>query len=161
MYWPFKRKSLALPELVRRAAMTEKIDRFRYAVVALHLGDPQPARDSLALRDDPIDRTTWIHGFAAWHGDLAYVGELLAKDGDAAFRSGVCAALGTIAVNNIPAGEQDAVIRALSHLYIKAPDGGTHSAAGCGYGNGSKFCLKSPARRNRQRITTGTSTRRG
>jgi formylglycine-generating enzyme required for sulfatase activity len=122
---------LALPELARRAASTAGSDQeARYAIVALHLGDPEPAMDALEVRSDPIHRTTLIHGFAAWHGDLELVAKQLAVNDDGAFRSGICAAFGTIAPDTLQLAERDQATKMLLALYTNAPDGGTHSAAG-------------------------------
>ena len=68
----------ALPELARRAASeTGAAAKARYAIVALHLGDPKPATDALTVRGDPIHRTALIHGYATWHGGLGLAAELL------------------------------------------------------------------------------------
>lgn len=124
-------KTSALPELTQRAgAATEPLAKFRYAVVALQLGDVRLAQESLALRENPIDRTTLIHNFASWHGDLSEIARMLTANDDAAFRSGLCAALGLTAPDSIPSAERDVVIQTLVDLYTQAPDGGTHSAAG-------------------------------
>lgn len=124
-------KSETLLELADRSTKaTEPIVKSRYAIVALQLGDPQPVKELLALRPDPINRTKLIHSVAGWHGDLTVVADLLSKDDESPFRSGLCAALGTISWENIPTTERDAVSRTLAELYKQAPDGGTHSAAG-------------------------------
>ncbi|HVC92105.1 MAG TPA: bifunctional serine/threonine-protein kinase/formylglycine-generating enzyme family protein [Pirellulales bacterium] len=67
-----------LPELARRAANESGAAvKARYEIVALHLGDPKPATDALTVRGDPIHRTTLIHAYAHWHGDLGVAAELL------------------------------------------------------------------------------------
>lgn len=122
---------LALPELKRRfdSAIDPKI-RCRYAVVALQLSDPLSALENLSLHADPTARTTSIHEFSTWHGDLSVVTELMRQNDDSAFRSGLCAALGNIHPDSIGPGERDATLRTLVQLYTQAADGGTHSAAG-------------------------------
>ena len=99
--------------------------RARFAILALQLGDSQPARTMLALKNNPVDRTTFIHTYTTWHGDPTILGELLAANDDEAFRSGLCAALGTI-----DSAERGHLSDVLWNLYRNAPDGGTHSAAG-------------------------------
>ncbi|MGE0606779.1 MAG: SUMF1/EgtB/PvdO family nonheme iron enzyme [Pirellulales bacterium] len=134
------RNIVAALQEIAAAVLPEVLDRFkaasqpqvkvRYAVVALQLGEPQPARELLTLRENPLERTTFIHAFADWHGDLAVIAELLSIHDDSAFRSGLCAALGTIPFANIPQPEQEAAVASLQMLYTDAPDSGTHSAAG-------------------------------
>src|SRR5262249_38314476 len=71
-----------------------------------------------------------IHAFAAWHGDLKVVADVLLKSEDSALRSGVCAAMATISSDAVEPGERGAVNRMLSELHGEAKDGATHSAAG-------------------------------
>ena len=124
-------KANLLPTLSRMAeSATEPAHKARYAIVALHLGDSQPAQNLLDFREDPIYRTTLIHTYASWHGDLSTAEELLAMRQDAAFRSGLCAALGAIAPELLQPAERDAATRAFVELFHKAPDGATHSSAG-------------------------------
>lgn len=124
-------KTSALPELARHAeTAADSSEKARYAIVALQLGDPQPAQDALALRSDPIHRTTFIHAFAGWHGDVGAAALSLRTNDDAAFRSGLCAAFGTIATDAMESAERDAAAKILTELYLQAPDGGAHAAAG-------------------------------
>jgi len=120
-------KESALPQLAKRAESADDPGaKARFAIVALQLGDPKPAQKVLALRSDPSDRTALIHGFAAWHGDVTYVAELLTATDDPTLRSALSAALGTITPRP---NEREAAGKTLAELYAKAPDGGTHSAA--------------------------------
>ncbi|HEV3004483.1 MAG TPA: serine/threonine-protein kinase, partial [Pirellulales bacterium] len=100
-------KEAALSQLTRRVeSAADAAEKARHAIVALHLGDPHLARDALAVRSDPIDRTTLIHAYAAWHGDLIAAADLL-RTSDSAFRSGLCAAFGTIAPESLESHERD------------------------------------------------------
>jgi len=124
-------KASALPELAQREAKaTDATTKARYAIVALHLVDAMLAKESLAVRSDPIHRTTLIHAFAGWHGDLSVATDLFNSSDDPAFRSGLCAAFGTIAPETLEPGERERAAEALFALYTNAPDGGTHAAAG-------------------------------
>ncbi len=115
----------AAPEAAVRANnASDPTLRARYAIVALHLGNPQPAQTALTISEDPLQRTTFLHTFAAWHGHPEEVAAALLTSDDAAFRSGLCAAVGTLAC------ERGRAIGALATLYLQSPDGGTHSAAG-------------------------------
>ncbi len=121
-------KDSALVELARRAESADDPGaKANFAIVALQLGDPKPARQALALRGDPSARTALIHGFAAWHGDAAHVAALVAASDDPAFRSGLCLALGTI--TPMPS-EREVAVKTLLELYTGDHDGGTHAAAG-------------------------------
>jgi formylglycine-generating enzyme required for sulfatase activity/tetratricopeptide (TPR) repeat protein/predicted Ser/Thr protein kinase len=123
-------KAAAAPELLRRAdAATDSEVKARYAILALHLGDPAAAKAALALRADPIHRTRLIHAYGRWHGRLAAVAELLRGDPDEAFRSGMCAAFGTIPREELEQGDLEAATSVLQEFFVRAPDGGTHSAA--------------------------------
>ncbi len=108
-------------------------ERVRHATVALHLGDLAPASRLLALGKDPSNRTAFIHNYAKWPGELAELVTVLrenkAQPKQADLRSGLCAALGYVALETLAEPQQQALIAALTELYQQAPDGGTHSAA--------------------------------
>jgi formylglycine-generating enzyme required for sulfatase activity/tRNA A-37 threonylcarbamoyl transferase component Bud32 len=123
-------KSSTLSELAKLSdSATDPKTQFRYAIVALHLGDPAPAARSLALREDPINRTTFIHSYPAWHADLVAVADALRASSDEPFRSGLCAALGLLAPGDLSAEERDALAKVFTDLCLDSPGGGTHSAA--------------------------------
>lgn len=123
-------KEMAVPAIAQKARQSaDTSTKVRYAILALHLGDPQPARALLAVKGDPHERTTFIRDYAAWHGDLPVIAELLSASDDGAFRSGLCAALGTL-----DPSECGMAAEALLAIYAKAPDGGTHAAAGWALG---------------------------
>jgi hypothetical protein len=116
-----------LDALYRRAS--DATDRCRLSIALLELGDPRAAQSELALKANLSDRVRFIHLFPTWHGDLAPVLEALRTVEDAAFRSGLCLALGTIDPARLPLEKQHALDDLLAELYTFAPDGGTHSAA--------------------------------
>jgi formylglycine-generating enzyme required for sulfatase activity len=123
--------ALALPELARRAASTaDSGQKARYAIVALHLGDPRPATDALEVRSDPIHRTTLIHSYAGWHAEVGAATKVLRENDDSACRSGLCAALGTIGFETLEPAERNEATEVLAELYRRAADAGTHAAAG-------------------------------
>jgi serine/threonine protein kinase/formylglycine-generating enzyme required for sulfatase activity len=102
----------------------------RVAIVALHLGFPYLAHEMFQFRPDPIQRTILIDTFESWHGDTVEFTPMVAETSDAAFRSGICLAVGSIG------GEAATpeVKRAWEHLlldwYRNASDTGTHGASG-------------------------------
>jgi serine/threonine protein kinase/formylglycine-generating enzyme required for sulfatase activity len=101
-----------------------------YAAGLLHLGDARGAEAVLVHAPDPTFRTAFIHQFAAWHGDLQVLPDLLRKRDDSGFRSGLCAAVGLLDPQSLSGDEREALAEVLAFLYLNAPDGGTHSAAG-------------------------------
>jgi formylglycine-generating enzyme required for sulfatase activity len=104
--------------------------RARYASTLLHLGDPGGASDVLALGPDPTFRTAFILGFKDWHGELWMVPRMLADQPNDGFRSGLCAALGSVEPRALAVTERAELEKVFAQLYQTAPDGGTHSAAG-------------------------------
>jgi formylglycine-generating enzyme required for sulfatase activity len=102
--------------------------RARYAIVLLHLGAPAAAWADVALRDHPRRRTAFIHTYAGWHGDLDVLPGLLDRHADAALRSALSVALGTIDPALLPVQQRRTLTRMLVNLHRSAPDGGTHSA---------------------------------
>src|SRR5262249_28581854 len=103
--------------------------RARVASALLHLGDRQGAESVLIAAPDPTARTAFIHEFAAWHGDLKPLPELLHKSNKSWFRSGLCAAVALLDRSRLAVEEKEALPATLIELYGQAPDGGTHSAA--------------------------------
>lgn len=119
-------RSSVQPELARLSREADSpAQRARHAIVALQLGDTQPAQMLLQLAADRSDRTAFIEIYAVWHGDLGFAAELLQTCQDDDFRSGLCTALGTI--DDAP---RQRLVEVVTTLYRHAPDGGTHSAAG-------------------------------
>jgi serine/threonine protein kinase/formylglycine-generating enzyme required for sulfatase activity/tetratricopeptide (TPR) repeat protein len=103
--------------------------RTRLAIALLELGDPRVAQAELALKPNLTARVRFIHRFAAWHGDLTAVAELLRAVEDAAFRSGLCLAVASVDPARLSPSTRRAVDEVLTDLYTSAPDGGTHGAA--------------------------------
>lgn len=111
-------------------AETDPDIKMRYAVVLLQLGDPAGAREVLRLREDPRDRSAFIHGYAGWHAEVGALANPLWVVDDEPFRSGICAALGLVPVDSLQASDRAILAEVFSHLYRTYPDGGTHAAAG-------------------------------
>ncbi len=126
-----------------RAAATDAIQekaawrnwrlKARLAIVALHLDDDRIAADMCRIDDrpDPIQRAIFIDELAAWHGDVSRLAEYSQTRSDAALRSGICLAVGSIPLGQLTAGERNKAWKpVLTQWYETASDGGTHSAAG-------------------------------
>jgi formylglycine-generating enzyme required for sulfatase activity/tRNA A-37 threonylcarbamoyl transferase component Bud32 len=103
--------------------------RARFAIVLLQLGDPRAAERMLALTEDPTDRTTLIHGFPSWHGNLADTANLLRRSETSALRSGLCIALGLVDWRGIPARQRHELTNIMTELYEESTDAATHSAS--------------------------------
>ncbi len=101
------------------------------AVVALYLQDDRIAADMCRIDDrpDPIERTIFIDELPAWHGHNRLAMYFQAEP-DAALRSGLCLAVGSIPLENLTGQEHGAWQPVFTRWYKTASDGGTHSAAG-------------------------------
>jgi formylglycine-generating enzyme required for sulfatase activity len=120
----------ALPKLKQRfEAENDALTKSRLALTLLHLGNPAAAGSFLAFDEDPIRRNAFIFDFASWRGNLARLRELLHDTRDAALRSGLCTALGTVPQDVLNADQKADMQETLLELYREAPDGGTHNAA--------------------------------
>ncbi|MCY2991887.1 MAG: SUMF1/EgtB/PvdO family nonheme iron enzyme [Planctomycetota bacterium] len=126
----------AEPRLREIAADPERphVQRANAALALAGFGESlTTAKPVLALAEDPSGRTKFIHDYKRFHFDLLEAVRALEAskfDPEAAdFRSGLCAALGLIAWDKIPADGQAALGTTLVELYTGALDGGTHSAA--------------------------------
>jgi serine/threonine protein kinase/formylglycine-generating enzyme required for sulfatase activity len=144
----------ALVEVVRLAeSATDRTQKARYAIVAMHLGNAHPAIQSLArymmiriisggtvtlhedeksalqykVNKDEMRRTIFIQTYSRWHGELANIADLLRSSENESLRSGMCAALGLLPATS--AKERDALSATLAELYQSSTDTGTHSAA--------------------------------
>ena len=103
--------------------------RARLAMAMLYLGDPRGASACLELAPDPIYRTTFVDEFATydhWPRDLS---DILTTTKDTSLRSGLCEALGTVAVGRFSEQEFEQLKGTLLQLIETATDGATHSAA--------------------------------
>lgn len=123
-----------IPEILREAAASAEKEedwheKARLAIVALHLGDSSLAEDMCQFRSDPIRRTIFIDEFPTWYIPAGL--PRLAQDiQDAAFRSGMCLAVGSIPPAEVSAEAKDAWQPIVSGWHEKMPDKGTHSSAG-------------------------------
>ncbi len=125
--------SEAIHDLAKKAA-AEKNWRLkaRLAVVALHLEDDRIAADMCRIDDrpDPVQRTIFIDELPAWHGDVTRLATYCQARSDAALRSGLCLAVGSIPSGQLTDAERKAWKPVLTQWYETASDGVTHSAAG-------------------------------
>ena len=74
--------------------------------------------------------TIFIDDFSSWHGDVAKLAISCQPQSDAALRSGLCLAVGSIALGQVTEAERAAWTPVLTQWYETASDGATHSAAG-------------------------------
>ncbi len=100
------------------------------AAILLQLGDATAATQLLELRDDPTDRTGFVHGFRDWHVNLSGPFKALDEVNDAAFRSGLCLAIGNVPMDRIELDDQKTVATKLERIFLDPESsGGEHSAA--------------------------------
>jgi formylglycine-generating enzyme required for sulfatase activity len=102
--------------------------RARYAVTLLHLGNSRAAESALKPCPNPVRRTSFIHAYPTWHGDVRQLAALLMDSRDPGVCSGLCAAAGL--ADDLGSEDRAALEGVLLSLYRHAPDSGTHSAAG-------------------------------
>ncbi len=149
-------------DLAKKAA-AEKNWRLkaRLAVVALHLDDDRIAADMCRIDDrpDPIQRTIFIDELPAWHGDVTRLATYCQSRSDAALRSGLCLAVGSIPLGQLTEAERKAWKPVLTQWYETASDGGTHSAAGWALRQWGIEGLHCRQQANRARAASGSSIR--
>lgn len=120
----------AVDSLLELSSREADLDaKARIALVLLGLGEPRLAQEMLTVSGDPLPRTTLIGQFPACHPDLSAVSKTLLRHTETDFRSGICAALGTIEPDMLPVDVRSALEATLLELHESAPSGATHSAA--------------------------------
>lgn len=98
----------------------------RLIAVAAELGITDAVAQVCSLQTDPSQRTSFVHGFSDFPGDLKKLAAVLLDHESLApeTRSALCIAVGKLGVDGKPATQS-----VLKTWYQTAPDGGTHSAA--------------------------------
>ncbi len=125
--------SEAIHDLAKKATAEQNWRlKARLAVVMFQLEDDGIAADMCRIDDrpDPIQRTIFIDELPAWHGDITKLATCCQSRSDTALRSGLCLAVGSIALGQVTVAEREAWKPVLTQWYETASDGGTHSAAG-------------------------------
>jgi serine/threonine protein kinase/formylglycine-generating enzyme required for sulfatase activity len=103
--------------------------RTRLAIALLELGNPHASQAELALKPNLTARVRFIHLFAAWHGSLSAIPDLLRTVDGTAFRGGLCLAVASMDRSRLSPSTLRALDEVVTQLYTNAPDGGTHGAA--------------------------------
>jgi len=125
--------SEAIHDLAKKATAEQDWRlKARLAVVMLQLEDDRIAADMCRIDDrpDPVQRTIFIDELPAWHGDVTKLAMCCQSGSDTALRSGLCLAVGSIALGQVAEAERAAWKPVLTQWYETASDGVTHSAAG-------------------------------
>jgi formylglycine-generating enzyme required for sulfatase activity len=122
----------SVTEALQQRAVREKEPARRNRLVAtlLYLGDAGAAGQILRGAGDATGRVAFIHDLPAWRADLSALPAILRGSVDADLRSGLCAALGRLDPETLTAAERQGLEEVFRELFVRAPDGGTHSAAG-------------------------------
>ena len=104
----------------------------KLAIVALNLGDILLASDMCAIEDrpDPEQRTLFIDEFRLWENQAKEIHELVANSDSPALRSGMCLAVGQIAVDKLSDADKELWQSLASRWFIEKGDTTTHSATG-------------------------------
>ncbi len=104
----------------------------RLAIVALNLGDILLAGDMCTIEDrpDPEQRTLFIDEFPRWENQLKQIHDLVTSSESPSLRSGICLAVGQIAVDKLNDGDKVRWQSLASRWFVEKGDTTTHSAAG-------------------------------
>ena len=100
----------------------------RLAVVLLHFEEPELAAEMCSLRDDPIQRSTFIREFATWHGPLTTLAALPLDDFDDSFRYSLCSGIGSIALDRLELDEGKAWTDIFWKWFRHQSDSGTSNS---------------------------------
>jgi formylglycine-generating enzyme required for sulfatase activity len=111
------------------AEASEPQVRARLATILLFLGQAGPARESLAVRLHPAERTRFIRDFAACAPEIGSLTALVRGVDDRDFESGICLAVGRIPAPQLAADVRSAWVDWLRQVFATSPGGGSHSAA--------------------------------
>lgn len=99
----------------------------RYAILAMECGEPGPATARLA-GTSADRRAAFLDDYRTWHGDLASLPEML-RDARADFRSGLCAAIGSVDPALLADAVRAPLSEAMRELARHAVDPGSRAAA--------------------------------
>ena len=104
----------------------------KLAIVALNLGNSLLALDMCAIDDrpDPEQRTLFIDEFPRWENQLKAIHDLVTSSDSPALRSGICLAVGQIAVDKLIDTDKEHWQSLASRWFVEKGDTTTHSAAG-------------------------------
>ncbi len=104
----------------------------RLAIVALHLGDGEPALDvcSFENRPDPEQRTIFVDEFSRWDVALRAVLNTVKNSESPALRSGICLAVGQVPDEKSTDADKESWKSVVSRWFVEKRDTSTHSAAG-------------------------------
>ncbi|MEQ1827567.1 MAG: formylglycine-generating enzyme family protein, partial [Pirellula sp.] len=104
----------------------------KLAIVALNLGDILLASDMCAIEDrpDPEQRTLFIDEFHCWENQLKELHDLVTSSDSPALRSGMCLAVGQLAVDKLSDTDKERWQSLASRWFVENGDTTTHSAAG-------------------------------
>lgn len=107
----------------------DPVTRLRYATVLLHLGESKELEQLLEPQPNPVHRTTLVHNFPSWHGELSGVANVLRDTRNPNLRASLCAAVGMLSPDLLSVEERQTLEQNLRQIYTQAADGGSHSAA--------------------------------
>ncbi|MEI8213100.1 MAG: protein kinase [Planctomycetota bacterium] len=104
----------------------------KLAIAALNLGETTIALDVCAIEDrpDPEQRTLFIDELPRWENRLKDIHDLVSKSDSPALRSGMCLAVGQIAVDKLSDADKEHWQSLASRWFVEKGDTTTHSAAG-------------------------------
>ncbi len=101
------------------------------ALLALSLGEQEPAELMTSVAANPTPRTQFIDRFPHWSSDFRQIANTLEQSENPGLRSAVCIGIGKLATaaRSIPVEDRKRLQDVLVELYTEAADSATHSAA--------------------------------
>lgn len=116
-------------ELARKAKSGLVDSRVRNAIVAMFLGNSEPARDLVEPAPDPEPRTRFVHGFANWMADEASFPGIL-ETADPHLAAVLCLSMGNVDRLTVRPEVRQQIANSMLALYQHSPHGAVHSSAG-------------------------------
>ena len=130
---PEKSLTLLHSEVVKCSNEKDWRRKSQLAILALHLGDPDPSIDMCRIenRPDPVQRTIFIDEFPKSAVRMTELGEFLKSSTDPGLRSAMLLSAGSIPQGQLSIEEKGLWQTTAADWYVCQPDRITHSAAEC------------------------------
>lgn len=103
--------------------------RVRMAIVALHVGNLELAKDVVRHRPDPELRETFIETFPSWHGPISDAIQVVRNSPNDDLVSALCKSMGLIERAEFGQTNERKLIEVFRSRYVQSRSGNVHSAA--------------------------------
>jgi len=115
-------------EKLQKAASPQ--EKSRFAIVLLHLGQPDAASEMLRLQEDPAERVRLIDTLSTWHGPLPPLVGIASRSERDDLRSGLTLGIGAIPLDRVPTADRVTLTNAFAAIARNESNPGVHAAAG-------------------------------